>query len=116
MLDEGWGIDYDPNTFAEDIWDTPTYDMGEHILADKVCIVEATDRVSGRPGIIFDCSYTYDVKTCSEITIKTGAVYKVCCNGGAPVQKAGAGGTNINNMYECISPCTGGCTAVMVSP
>jgi hypothetical protein len=52
----------------------------------------------------------------NDITLKTGAVYNVCCEGAAPIQKAGGGGTNIDNMYECSGNCTGNCVATLVSP
>ena len=45
---------------------------------------------------------------CTEITKRSGAVYKVCCEGGEPTQVHGG-------FYDCNSPCTGNCTETLIS-
>jgi len=84
-----YGYDYCPNGYGD--WYTPEMS----VMSRRDCLSEVEPAPEPE---------TY----CTEITKKSGSVYRVCCNGGNATQVAGG-------FYVCNSPCTGDCTETLIS-
>ena len=107
------------NCKIEDLTNEYCVDGGD-LIREYECYIMAYLADQPEPGvIIWDTEYRFwgggtleetviSGGCCGEITKRTGAVYRVCCDEGKPIQTAGG-------TYSCTNSC-GNCTETLISP